>query len=432
MSNRTAAALAANSHGRARAADRPVRRLGYLLSHYPSANHTYLVREVRALRAAGYDVAVATIDPDTRPPGAVTPEERDERGRAFVVKRAGVRHIAWAHIATLAARPLRYAAGCTLAMRLAGADVKRLAYHLFYFAEAVVAGRYLWRAGCAHVHTHYAATVAVIAARVFPFELSASIHGSAEFIDPRAQRLREKVAACTFVRAISLYGRSQLMLASEPAEWEKILVARLGVDPASFTPGVPAPPRGPFRLVSVGQLQPAKGFPVLLDAVAALARGGRDVALTLVGGGAGRAALEEQATRLGIGARVTFTGPLNQDDVRRVLREADCFVLASFAEGIPVVLMEAMAAGVPCVATRITGIPELIEDGVSGLLVTPSDEDALAAAVTRLADDLELRRRIAAAGRARVERDYNLTANVDRLVREFASRLASSPPGSTA
>jgi glycosyltransferase involved in cell wall biosynthesis len=398
-------------------------RLGYLLSHYPSANHTYLVREVRALRAAGVPVEVVTVDADARPAEALTPAERDERARAYVVKRAGVAGILWAHAATLAAHPVRYAAGCAAAVRLAGADLTRLAYHLFYFAEAVVAGRRLWRAGCTHVHTHYATTVAVIAARVFPFRLSASIHGSAEFIDPRAQRLREKIAACDFVRTISLYGRSQLMLASQPEEWGKFFVARLGVDAGEFAPA-PRPGRaGPFRLVSVGQLQPAKGFPVLLDALAALVRGGRDVALTIVGGGAGRADLEAQAARLGVGERVTFTGPLNQHEVRAVLADADCFVLASFAEGIPVVLMEAMAAGVPCVATRITGIPELIEDGVSGLLVTASDEAALAAAVARLADDAGLRARIAAAGLATIRRDYDLTANVGQLVREFAARI---------
>lgn len=400
-----------------------MQRLGYLLSHYPSANHTYLVREVGALRRAGLEVDVVTVDPDARPEHVLTPEEREERARAFVVKRAGVAAIAWSHLASVATRPVRYAAGLATAVRLAGTDLKRLPYHLFYFAEAVVAGRRLWQRGCTHVHTHYASTVAVIAARVFPFELSASIHGSAEFIEPRAQRLREKVAACTFVRAISQYGRSQLMLASPPEEWAKIEVVRLGVDPDAFAVRLPSSGPGPFRLSSVGQLQPAKGFHVLLDAVAMLVRSGRDCVVTIVGGGDLRAGLETRARQLGVADRVTFTGPLNQIQVRRVLGDTDCFVLASFAEGIPVVLMEAMAAGVPCVATRITGIPELIEDGVSGLLVTPADAEALAGAVGALQDDVGLRQRVSAAARARVEREYNLGVNVDRLVQVFRTRL---------
>lgn len=400
-----------------------VTKLGYLLSKYPSANHTYLLREVRALRRAGIDVVVVAIDGDDRPADAVTAEEHEERAATSVIKRRGVARIAIDHLATALGRPGGYAAGLATALRLARGDLRRLAFNVIYFGEAVVAGRVLRAAGCTHVHTHYASNVALLAARVFGFELSASIHGSAEFIDPVAQRLREKVAACTFVRAISSYGRSQIMLATPPEEWHKVEVVRLGVDPAVFTGRSPVTEPGPFRLVSVGQLEPAKGFPLLLDALSMLVRGGRECVLTIVGGGSERVALEAHACRLGVRDRVTFTGALNQVEVRRVLSESDCFVLASFAEGIPVVLMEAMAAGVPCVATRITGIPELIEDGVSGLLVTPADTDALAAAIGTLHDDMGLRRRVADAARERIGREYNLEMNVDRLVQVFRSRM---------
>lgn len=401
--------------------------LGYLLSQYPSANHTYLLREVRALRAAGMPVVVAAVDGDARPLDALTPEEVEERAATFVVKRAGVAGIAAAHLATLVTRPLGYARGVAAALQLAGLDLGRVAYHVFYFAEAVVAGRHLARQGCAHVHTHYATTVAMIASRVFGFELSASIHGSAEFIDPRAQRLREKIAACTFVRAISMYGRSQLMLASPPSEWGKFEVVRLGVNPDEFQLAPQREAPSPFRLLTVGQLQPAKGIHVLLDAVAALVRRGRAVALTIVGDGPDRSALEAHAARLGLRQHVTFTGALNQVAVRGLLAETDVFALASFAEGIPVVLMEAMAAGVACVATRITGIPELVEDGESGRLVTPSDVEALADALDGVISDGRIRRRYAQAGRERVRQRYDLRRNTHVLVDLFTRRVARMP-----
>lgn len=399
-------------------------RLGYLLSHYPAANHTYLFREVCTLRAAGLPVVVAAITGDGRALDMLDPEEVDERARTFVVKWVSAAAIATAHFVTLVDRPLGFARGLATALKLAGPDFVRIAYHLIYFSQAVVAGRYFVRNRCTHVHTHYAATVGVIAASIFGFELSASIHGSAEFINPGPSRLREKIAACTFVRAISFYGRSQLMLASPPSEWPKLEVVRLGVDPHAF-PYIArgaAEPRA-FRLLTIGQLQPAKGVHLLLDAVALLVHEGRDVVLTIVGDGPERAALIAHAERLRVSGRVTFAGALSQNPVRELLSKADGFALASFAEGIPVVLMEAMASGVPCVATRITGIPELIEDETSGLLVTPADTSALAIALRRLVDDDKLRSRLAKCGREAIVRDYDLARNTAHLVHIFHLHL---------
>jgi glycosyltransferase involved in cell wall biosynthesis len=362
----------------------------------------------------------------------VTAEERDERAATWVVKDRGAAGVVADHLATLCVRPLGYASGIAAAVRLAGADLRRLAYHLFYFGEAVVAGRRLARVGCSHVHTHYATTVALLAARVFGLELSASIHGSAEFIDPRAQRLREKVAACAFVRAISSYGRSQVMLAAPVAEWPKVELVRLGVELDRFRPTAQRGAPSPFRLTSVGQLQPAKGYHLLLDALAALVAAGHDVTLTLAGDGPDRGALEAHARSAGIDGRVVFAGEVNQDEVRRLFAETDAFVLPSFAEGIPVVLMEAMASGLACVATRITGVPELVADGESGLLVTPADEHELAAAIHRLKADDALRARIGRAARARVEASYDIARNVRALAAVFERRLAPGPAAAVA
>ena len=404
-------------------------RLAYLVSRYPSANHTYILREIRGLRALGIEIDVAAIDGDERDPAALTPVEAEERARTYVVKAAGARRIAAAHLAVLARRPGRYAAALGYSVRLGRTDVRQIVYNLFYFVEGVVVARWMEQRGLDRLHTHYAANVAIVVAKLLPVPVSATIHGSAEFIDPTAHRLREKVAACAFVCAISQFGRSQIMRATPPDEWAKVELTPLGVDPdgagglaAAPRPGGVADAGAPFRLACVGQLQPAKGYHLLLEAVAAVVEAGRAVTLTVVGDGPDRDALRAHADRLALGPRVSFVGALNQDAVREVYGRADAFVLASFAEGVPVVLMEAMAAGVPCVATRITGIPELIRDGIDGLLVTPSSVDELAEAIGRLIDDPALRAALAASARRRVEERYNLTTNVQRLADVFRRR----------
>jgi glycosyltransferase involved in cell wall biosynthesis len=173
----------------------------------------------------------------------------------------------------------------------------------------------------------------------------------------------------------------------------------------------------------VGRLVPAKGQHVLLAAVARLRASGRNLRLRLVGDGPDRASLQAAARRLSIEDAVIFEGAVNQDRIRDLYAKADVFALASFAEGIPVVLMEAMAMEIPCISTWITGIPELIRDSVDGLLVAPSDAEGLASAIARLMDDPELRARLGAAGRSRVIEKYDLRRNVARLADVFDARL---------
>ncbi len=164
---------------------------------------------------------------------------------------------------------------------------------------------------------------------------------------------------------------------------------------------------------------------VLLNVAARLLSANRRIHVRYVGDGPDRAALEKGAQELGIAGSVTFEGSVNQDRIRTFYEVADVFVLPSFAEGIPVVLMEAMAMEIPCIATWITGIPELIRNGVDGLLVAPSNESALAAAVTRFMDDADLRLRIGKAGRERILEAYNLKPSVKRLAEVFQRHLGA-------
>jgi glycosyltransferase involved in cell wall biosynthesis len=175
----------------------------------------------------------------------------------------------------------------------------------------------------------------------------------------------------------------------------------------------------------VGRLTPAKGQAILLSALAILAARGRHVHLGLVGDGPDRNTLQDLAARLNVVPNVTFHGALNQDGVASLLSRADLFVLPSFAEGVPVSLMEAMAMEVPCISTAIAGIPELIQSGEEGILVPPSDPGLLAEAIEELFDNAALRLRLGQAGRRKIISGYNLRTNTEHLAKILESRLAS-------
>lgn len=401
-------------------------RLAYLVSDYPAVSHTFILREVLRLRARGFVIRTASINSIARPPIELATEERAEAADTFYIKQAGVAGAVRAHLRTLRHKPAAYLRGLMFALSLAGTDLRQLVFALFYFTEALMLGNWMTSHDLTHVHVHFvnpASTVGLIASRIFAFGFSFTVHGPDEFYDVRGQRLKEKIEGASFVFCIGHFARSQLMKVSSPRDWSKLDIAPLGVDLEVFAPQPFRAVNEPFQLLCVGRLVPAKGQHILIAAVAHLVKGGRNVNLRFVGDGPDRASLECEAKTRGLAAHITFEGNVNQDRIRRFYREADAFVLASFAEGIPVVLMEAMAMGIPCVSTMITGIPELIRDGLDGLLVMPSDDHALAQTIARLIEDGDLRRRLGEAGRSRVAEKYDLNKNVDRLARLFEARL---------
>jgi colanic acid/amylovoran biosynthesis glycosyltransferase len=401
-------------------------RLAYLVSDYPAISHTFILREVLGLRARGFAIRVASINSIGRPPSELANEERAEAAATFYIKQAGVAGAVRAHLRTLLRRPAAYLRGLMFALSLAGTDLRQILFALFYFTEALMLGNWMASQDLNHVHVHFvnpASTVGLIASRIFAFGFSFTVHGPDEFYDVRGQRLSEKIAGATFVFCIGHFARSQLMKVSSPRHWSKLDIAPLGVDVEVFAPQPLRAANDPFQLLCVGRLVPAKGQHILIAAVDRLLREGRNVSLRFVGDGPDRASLEREANARGLAGHINFEGNVNQDRIRRFYREADAFVLASFAEGIPVVLMEAMAMGIPCISTMITGIPELIRDGIDGFLVMPSDDHALAQTIARLIDDSDLRRRLGAAGRCRIAEKYDLNKNVDRLARLFEARL---------
>ncbi len=391
--------------------------IAYLLGEYPHIRHAYLLREIRGLRRLGWDVATIAIRAEERASGVYTEEERDERARCFYILPAGPARVLADHAATLFRHPAGYARALARAFRIRRG--------ILYFAEAVIAARRLERAGIAHVHTHYASNVAWLLAAIAPVEISMSIHGSGEFDEPRAFHLTEKIAASAFVRAIGYFGRSQLMRACPSTQWRKLVICRLGVD---LPPAPERPLRAAgaaFRLLCVGGMATPRAFQLLVSALAAAQEPA--ISLTLVGDGPDRPSLERLARDLGVASRVHFTGWKTQDELRAIYAEAGAFVFSSFAEGIPVALMEAMAMGLPCVAPWIAGIPELIRDGVDGVLTAPGDERGMTEAMLRLYRDPELCRAMGEAARARVAELYNLERNIAELSELFEERVTTRP-----
>ncbi len=401
-------------------------KLAYLISQYPAVSHTFILREIVELRRLGFTIRPASINAPDRPAAQLTAAEQQEAEHTWYVKRQGIRGAMTALLASLFSQPTGLARGLAAALRLGGLDLRKTLMNLAYFIEAAMLGRWMRREGLRHLHVHFAtpaAMVGLLVKTIFNLGFSFTVHGPDEFYDAPGYRLAEKLAAADFVICISHYARSQIMKLSPVAQWGKYEICRLGVDPDRFAPRPTRPANAAFELLCVGRLTPAKGQAILLDALALLIASGFKVRLTFVGNGPDRSALEAQTERLALSDSVEFAGAVNQDSILDYYARADAFVLPSFAEGLPVVLMEAMAMELPCVTTHITGVPELIKNGLNGYLAAPSDVDGLAAAIGYLIDHPVQSRQIALAGRAKVLADYTLSTSVERLAAVFAKRL---------
>ncbi|HYE03608.1 MAG TPA: glycosyltransferase family 4 protein [Phycisphaerales bacterium] len=398
-------------------------RVGYLSGTYPRATDTFVRREVEELRRLGVEVVTISV----RRPGEselVGPEQRAEAQRTHYLLPANPFRLAGAHAACLLRSPGRYLRALGLTLRGRGPGLGALARQLAYFAEAPLVVGLVRRHRVGHLHctaAGSAGTVAMLASCLGAFGFSLAFHGEV-FLEPRRWQLAEKAARARFCMCISGFTRAQAMLWSEPRDWERLEVIRCGLPSDEVAPRAPHAGRA-RRFLFVGRLVRLKNLPMLLEAFAPLAAADPECRLDIVGDGPERAELEGRAARLGLGGRVGFHGALARAGVQRLLSEADVFVMCSLSEGVPVVLMEAMAAGVPVIAPRLAGIPELVEEGRSGLLTTPADPAALGAAMRRLAHDPDLRNRLAAAGREVVRAEYGLEASARRLAELFEREL---------
>jgi glycosyltransferase involved in cell wall biosynthesis len=399
-------------------------RVAYVISRYPLVSHAFIRREVEELRALGVEVDTFTVR-RTAADELVSSVDREEDARTYALRPVGPGTLLGAQIVMLATRPRGYIRAARTAWGGRFGGLEGAVWSFFYLVQGVLLARVLSQRGIRHVHAHHAnvaADVARIAAKCLGITWSLSVHGPTEFSDIERFRPGDKAADADFVACISDFCRSQLLALVPLERWDRLRVVRLGVElPAS--PPAPAPDDGRLRVLSVGQLAERKGFTVLIDAVAALRDRGVNVEATIVGDGPARAELEGRIAARGLADAVTLAGALPHADTLARYAGADVMCLPSFAEGVPVVLMEAMARGRPVVATRIAGVPELVQDGVSGLLVTPGRSDELADALARLAADPSLREQLGAKARDKVAQDYEATRSARQLRDLFARTI---------
>ncbi|SHG99348.1 glycosyltransferase family 4 protein [Bradyrhizobium erythrophlei] len=414
----------ASAKGPIEAADGGVRlRVAYMTGEYPRATDTFIQREVAALRALGHHVQTFSV---RTPPASENVEAEILAGRKSTIYLLPPQGLIIAHLAQVFSSPGRYFAALALAWNICPPGIRAMARQVAYFAEAAMLVRLIRKHDLSHLHNHFAdssCSVAVIAAAMGEITYSFTIHGPTEFFEPKYWRIDEKVRRALFVNCISHFCRSQVMLFAPLDCWKKLRIVHCGVDPEAFE--VKRHQGRGGRLLFVGRLAAIKGLPIILEVLARL----EDVTLDIVGDGPDRQLLEEQARLLNISSRVRFLGYQSQQHIRGLFKQADVFVMSSFAEGVPVVLMEAMAAGIPVVAPRIAGIPELVRDGQSGLLVAPGDVNEMASAVDRLLRDAGLRNRFAIAARHDVERDFNIQTESRWLAEIVSSAIAGRSIG---
>jgi glycosyltransferase involved in cell wall biosynthesis len=401
-------------------------RIGYSTGTYPAVSHTFIQREIAHLRQMGLHIETF---------GIRRPADKEIVGNAQVRERetthyllpTSVQTLLTSHLRCLVRNPQRYVAGFRLAMGMRPPGLRALQKHLFYFAEAGLLAEQLRAQGIGHLHNHLAdssCTVALLASSMSEATFSFTIHGSYIFFELERWRVDLKVDTALFVICISEYCRSQVMMFSEPSQWRKLQVVHCGVDPSLY-PAVSHEGPG-TRLLFIGRLSHGKGLEVLFESIARLRSDGLDVELTIVGDGGTRARLETMAEALGIAHCVTFVGFEPEDAVRRRLADADILVLPSFAEDVPVCLMEAMASGLAVVGTAVGGVSELIEHGTSGLVVRPGDVRSLTEALSRLVTDASLREALGRAARQKVEQHFNGRSEATKLHAVF-SGLTPSP-----
>lgn len=410
-------------------------RVAYLINTYPKPSHSFIRREIHALERQGFEVNRFALRGDSA--ALVDPADLLESDRTELVLDKGVARIAFATAAEILRKPLDGLAALRLAVATGRRSSSGVARHLVYLAEACYLARRFRRLGIAHVHAHFgtnSATVAMLAAALSGVRWSFTVHGPEEFDAPAALSLDEKIRRAAFTVAVSSFGRSQLCRWAEFADWSRIRVVPCGIEPGRFPEPAPLT-EGATTLVAIGRFVEQKGQLLLIDAMARAVIAAPELQLRLVGDGELRPEIETAIRNQGLEANVTITGWLDEAQVRAELAACHALVMPSFAEGLPMVIMEAMAAGRPVVATSIAGIPELVAQNATGWLVPAGDVVAMADAIAAVCTTPRARlAAMGAAGRILVLERHDVDAAAALLATQFRAaaraQLTASPPAS--
>jgi colanic acid/amylovoran biosynthesis glycosyltransferase len=395
-------------------------RIAYLINQYPKVSHSFIRREIQALERRGFDIMrIALRGWDLE---LADPRDKAERDKTRYVLRSGTLPLALAFLRIAFWHPVRMLRALALVWRMSRRSERPLPVHMVYLAEACRIVFWLRAAGIHHLHAHFGTNTAEVAMQVGLLAeqpWSFTLHGPEEFDKANIIGLAEKLRRCSFVAAISSYGRSQIYRLLSIQDWPKVNVVHCGIE-AAFHTGFDTPPPERPRLVCVGRLCAAKGQLLLVEAARRLAAQNVAFELVLAGDGELRPELETLIQRHGLQDKVQITGWISSDGVRNEILTSRALVLPSFAEGLPVVIMEAMALKRPVISTYIAGIPELVQPGQHGWLIPAGDCDELVQAMRAcVAAPVEELTRMGEAGRARILMRHDVDVEAEKLVRLF-------------
>lgn len=403
-------------------------KVAYIAGEYPLVSLTFIQREIEALRDLGLEVTTCSMrrTPASQHKG---PAEKEAAATTFYVLDALKKPSTFlAAQKQMVTRTGKYFSALKLAWTTRAPGLKAAFKQMVYFAEATVLARHLEDTGVQHMHNHFttgSATVAMLVNELTGIPYSFMLHGPSDLFEPFRWRLDEKTKRAKFVATISHFARSQLMFFSDPAHWDKIHIIHCGVHPHRYAHDGAGRDDGRVRALFVGRVAPVKGLRLLIEAMTRLVDAVPNLDLVIVGDGSDRAVIEAAAKPLG--DRVRFTGYLSQDEVATEMKACDFFVLPSFAEGVPVVLMEAFASGKPVIATRVAGVAELVEDKENGFLIAPGDVDGLAAAMQAMVAS-DTRDQMGMRGRETVHAAFNIDTEAARLARLFSGETCGLRP----
>lgn len=397
--------------------------IAYFINQYPKVSHSFIRREILAVERQGFEVQrIALRGWDAE---LVDAEDVSERDKTRYVLQDGIKGLLGPALQVLRAQPRRFFSALWLALRMGRRADRAWPYHLVYLLEACRLLTWLQAFGARHVHAHFGTNsteVVMLANALGGPAYSFTVHGPEEFDKPQFIHLGEKVRRAAFVAAISSYGRSQLFRWVDHSHWAKVKVVHCGLERSfhDVTPvAVPAVP----RLVCVGRLCEQKGQLLLLEAARLLAAQAVEFEIVLAGDGEMRGQIEALIAQYGLQSKVRITGWISSDQVRTEILAARALVLPSFAEGLPVVIMEAMALRRPVLTTYVAGIPELVRQGENGWLFPAGEVEALAAAMADcLAQPVEVLQRMGEAAWQRVVERHDIDTEAARLADLFKAQ----------
>jgi glycosyltransferase involved in cell wall biosynthesis len=400
-------------------------KIAYFVNQYPKVSHTFIRREILALEGHGFEVMRIAL----RGWDEMLPDREDlaEQARTHYVLRDGVAPVLLDALRVVMQSPWRFIKAARLAMRMVRESDRPLRYHLIYLAEACRILRWVRNQGCRRLHAHFGTNSAEVAMLVHALggpDYSFTVHGPEEFMIPMG--LREKVHRAAFTVAISSFGRSQLYMRSHHLDWPKIHVVHCGLERSFFDGAATSVPKA-SRFVCVGRLCEAKGQLLLIAAAARLKAAGIECELVLAGDGPMRVEIEKLIDELGLNSQVRITGWISSNDVRSEILAARALILPSFAEGLPVVLMEAMALRRPVLSTYVAGIPELVISGENGwLFAAGSVEELVEGMVKCLAVKPEDLFRMGDLGYRRVVARHSIETETAKLSHLFRAPIQTS------